>query len=432
MPAESRRGAFALRLNERCFYGWVMLVVAGLGIFASGPGQSHLFSVFVTPISEDLGISRTAVSFAYALATMVAALGLPWVGRQIDRYGVRVVATWVALLFGLSQIAFSAVSSLVWLIVGFGALRFLGQGSLMLSCANLVSQWFDRSRGFALSLMAFGFSISMALHPPLAQWLIGEVGWRDAWIWLAVITWILLLPSFTLLVHNRPEDLGLQPDGGDRVAARASVLAAPRAGRADEGLTLAQALRTSAFWIIACGLATFSMLVTALFFHQVSIFESQGLDAATAARVFIISAVTMITFMPIVGRMLDRFPTRPIFAAALTTMSLALITMAFARDLPTAIVYSVMLGINNAAIQSHMSFLWPRYFGRRYLSSIQGAGQTIGVIASSLGPLPFGIYFDVFGSYTGALIGLAALPLACAVAVLFLRAPVLSRDDHPG
>ena len=58
------RQSFALRVNDRLFYGWVMLVIASLVMFASGPGQSHTFSVFLLPISEDLGISRTSVSSA--------------------------------------------------------------------------------------------------------------------------------------------------------------------------------------------------------------------------------------------------------------------------------------------------------------------------------------------------------------------------------
>ena len=77
MHANSLRDTFARRINERLFYGWVVLGVAALGLFASGPGQSHIFSVFVAPISEDLGISRTSIAFAYALATLAAAFGLP-------------------------------------------------------------------------------------------------------------------------------------------------------------------------------------------------------------------------------------------------------------------------------------------------------------------------------------------------------------------
>ena len=215
MPLAQQRDTLALRINHRFFYGWLMLAVAALMLFASGPGQSHFFSVFIAPISEGLGISRTSVSSAYAGATLAAAFGLPYVGRLVDRFGVRRVVLVVAILFGAAAIAFGRVGGMVTLALGFAALRFLGQGSLMLSSANLVAQWFSRRRGFALSLMALGFSASIAIHPPLAQWLIDHFGWRDAWLWLGVLTWLLLLPPIIFLVQNRPEDLDLVPDGGD-------------------------------------------------------------------------------------------------------------------------------------------------------------------------------------------------------------------------
>ena len=311
-----------------------MLAVAALGLFASGPGQSHIFSVFIAPISEDLGVSRTSVASAYAFATLVAALGLPYVGRLIDRFGARHVVLAVALLFGAAAMAFGQVANLFWLTVGFGALRFLGQGSLMLNCANLVAQWFDRQRGFALSLMALGFAASMAVHPPLAQWLSDQVGWREAWLWLGVLTWMLLIPPILLLIQNKPEDLGLEPDGRGR---RGPGLEAAAPQGAEVGLTVKQALRTPAFWITALSLATLSMLVTALFFHQVSIFTHQGVDAYVAARVFSVSAITMVLAMPIIGRLLDRFPTKPIFACAMLTQSAALIAIVFVDDLTSAV-----------------------------------------------------------------------------------------------
>ena len=425
MPATALRDALARRINDRLFYGWVVLAFAALGLFASGPGQSHIFSVFIVPISEDLNISRTSVASAYALATLVAAFGLPYVGRLIDRFGARRVVLVVALLFGAAAIAFGQVTTLLWLTVGFGALRFLGQGSLMLNCANLVAQWFDKKRGFALSLMALGFAASMAVHPPLAQWLSEQVGWRAAWLWLGMLTWLLLIPPILLLVQNRPEDLGLQPDGLGR---RGRGLEAGAPQGAEVGLTVRQALRTAAFWITALSLATFSMLVTALFFHQVSIFTHQGVDAYVAARVFSVSAITMVVGMPIIGRLLDRYPTKPIFACAMLTQSIALIAMVFVHDLSSAVLYGVFFGLNNAAVQTHYTYVWPRFFGRRYLGSIQGTAQTIGIIGASVGPLPFGAAFDLFGSYTGALLALAVQPVLCAIAILAMPLPQLRPD----
>lgn len=421
--ASSLRDALARRINDRLFYGWVVLAVAALGIFASGPGQSHIFSVFIAPISSDLGISRTSVASAYALATLVAAFGLPYVGRLIDRFGVRRVLLVVALLFGAAAVAFARTTGLLWLTLGFAALRFLGQGSLMLNCANLVAQWFDRRRGFALSLMALGFSASMAVHPPLAQWLSEQIGWRAAWLWLGVLTWLLLIPPVLLLVQNKPEDLGLQPDGDRKRGDGTDQLAT--APGAEVGLTVKQAIRTSAFWITALSLATFSMLVTALFFHQVSIFTDQGVDANVAARVFSVSAITMVIGMPLIGRLLDRFPTQPIFAGAMLTQSAALITIVFVHDLTSAVLYGIVFGINNAAVQTHYTYVWPRFFGRRHLGSIQGTAQTIGVIGASIGPLPFGAAFDLYGNYVGVLLASSVLPVVCAGAILLMKLPRL-------
>ena len=400
-----------------------MLAVASLAMFASGPGQSHTFSVFLLPISEDLGISRTSVSSAYAFATLVAALGLPRVGRLVDRHGVRTVLIGVGAALGAAAIAFGAVSGFVVLTLGFAALRFFGQGSLMLCAGNLASQWFDRKRGLALSLTMLGFSVSVAVHPPLAQWLTDALGWRMAWVVMGVATWLLLLPPVLLLVLDRPEVLGLRPDGA--VTDRAATHPQARPDGAVVGLTLPQARRTGAFWIILAGNCSFSALVTAMFFHQVSVFGAQGLDAATAASMFSISAVVMVVTTPLVGMLLDRFPTKPLYATALISVSVSLVAMSLVEDLPSAMVFAALFGIANAAMHAHFTFVWPKFFGRRHLGSIQGVAQMAAVIGASVGPIPLGLGYDYLGGYGGTLIALAAIPVMCAVAVAFMRAPRL-------
>jgi MFS family permease len=425
MLAGGFRDRLALAANQRFFYGWVMVAVAMAGYFASGPGQSHMFSVFILPLSTDLGLDQTEISIAYALATLTAAFGLPYVGRLIDRHGMRRMVLVAASLLGLAAIAFGQVQGLIMLALLFGALRFLGQGTLMLSSANLVAQWFSAKRGFAASLMALGFSASVALHPPLAQWLIDQVGWRQAWLWLGIATWVFYLPLVYVLVQNRPEDVGLRPDG-EIVAAGA----APRSSGADLGLTSAEALRTHAFWITAVSLASFSMLVTALFFYQVSIFRSQGLSEQIAARVFPISALTMICCMPIFGRLLDRLPTRPLFAAGILLMTASMTALTFVKDLPTAVVYAVIFGMNNGAVHALLGYVWPHFFGRKHLGSIQGTATTIMVAGASIGPLPFGAAYDLTGSYRIALLTLALLPALCAIAVLLMRPPDLGKTSQ--
>jgi MFS family permease len=327
----------------------------------------------------------------------------------------------VTVLLGLACLAFGAAAGFLWLAVGFAALRFLGQGSLMLNCSNLVSHWFNRRRGFALSLMSIGFAVSMAVHPPLSQWLIDTVGWRQAWFWLGASTWLLMLPPVLFLVHDRPELLGLTPDGDAAPQARDDD--ASTEASAEQGFTLREALATSTFWILSAGLFGLSMLVTSLHFFQISILTTQGLDEAVAARIFPISALVMVLVIPLVGRALDRFPTHRVFAFGLAVMVVSLVSAAQVHDLGSALIYAVAFGVNNGCTMTFFSYMWPRYFGRKHLGSIQGMGQMIGIFGASLGPLPLGIAFDLLGSYRETLMLLAFYPAACAIAALFLRTP---------
>ena len=417
------REPLARWIGQRFFFGWAMLGVASLGIFVSGAGQSHTFSVFVGPIGRDLGLSETTIASAYGSATLVAAFCLPLMGRMVDRNGARRMLLIVTLCLGLACFAFGA-AGMIWLAFSFAALRFLGQGSLMMICTNLVSQWFARNRGFAISLMTLGFSVSMAVHPAVSQLLIEWLGWRQAWVWIGLSTWALLLPPVLFLVLNRPADIGMLPDGAAAPAPvpAGSTLAA-RAARVDVSLTLNQALRSPAFYIVATGLCTMSMMVTALHFFQVSIFATHDLDAGIASRVFAVSAITMVVSMPLVGRMLDRLPTHFMFSAGLVTVGCALAGATLVDGLLTAIAYAVVFGLSNAFTITLYGFLWPRYFGLKHLGSIMGIGQMIGVVGASIGPLPLGVANDWLGGYDPMLLGMATVPAAWAVVALFLREP---------
>ena len=410
---------FALKIQERFFYGWVVAGVAALGMFASGPGQSHIFSVFNGLIAADLNLSASSVSTAYGLATLVAAFGLPYVGQLVDKFGPRRVLLVVIFGLGLSCMAFSQVAGVLSLGLGFAALRFLGQGSLMLGCNNVVAQWFNARRGFALSLVALGFALSVAIHPPLAQWFVSLGGWREAWIWLGLMTWALMIPAIYFFVHDRPEQLGLEPDGVQKNPTNV------QADSAEQGMTRAQAIRTSAFWIIASGLFAMSMLVTSLFFHQVVMLEHKNFSAQFAASLFALTSIVMAIGIPTFGRVLDRVRTQTSFAVSLCLLSAALTSMAFVSGYASAIAYAVVFGVCVAGVQAHYSYLWPRFFGRKHLGAIQGLGQTIGVVGASLGPLPLAVAFDVWGDFDAMLIGLAVIPLVCAVAAYRLVPPKL-------
>jgi MFS family permease len=272
--------------------------------------------------------------------------------------------------------------------------------------------------------MALGFAASMAVHPPLGQFLIAQFGWRWAWVILGLATWLLLLPPVLLLAIDKPEDRGLRPDG----EAPASGEPAP----AIDGLDLRAALATPTFYLLAAGWFGMAMLVTTLHFYQVSILAAQGVAAEVAARVFPVSALVLALTMPLVGRMFDLVRTRYVFAAGLLVMAAALFGVTLVGSLASAIVYAALFGLNNAFSLTMFGYLMPRYFGRKHVGSLQGTGQMVAVVGASLGPLPVGLAFDYLDSPTLVLRLLALYPFACALAAaLFLRTPAgVSHPKH--
>ena len=414
----TRLRAVAATAN-RFYYGWVIVAVSAVAMFSSGPGQSYTFSVFLDPISADLNVSHTGSAFAYAIATLLAAFLLPQVGKQYDRYGPRQTLIVIGGLLGLACLFFGAAANLLWLAVGFSALRFMGQGATMMGAANLVSHWFSKKRGFAMSLMALGFAASMAIHPPLGSYLISEWGWRYAWVFLGVMTWLVMLIPLIFLVFDKPESVGLQTDGDQQ-----NDLDEKQSNDAQNGLTLAEAKKSRAFYLL-CGIwFTIGGLVTVLHFFQVTILKERGIEGHDAAQLYSISAITMIIAMPMVGRLFDAVRTRYVIACALLANALALFGITLVTSFSGAVMYAITFGITNAFMMTTFGYLWPRYFGRAHLGSIQGVGQMFGVVGASLAPLPVGYAIDTLNSTTGVIRMLSTVEVVIAIVVVwFLRTP---------
>ena len=421
----SRRDAIALWINERWgFYGWAMLAVGFLALFGTGPGQSYTIGLFFGPLIRELSLSNTMISAVYGLGTAIAALGLPYTGRLVDRHGPRRLLAAIALLLGGVCLLFPLVSHVVALFFAFTAVRFLGQGSLTLAATNLVSQWFVRRRGLALSVTSLGFALGLAAYPPVVQRLIAQVGWRQSWVWLGLCVWVLLLPAVLVLVVDRPDRLRLLPDGDSAAPATAEPSADGSSEGTEENWTPREALRTATFWILAVGLAVPSALITGMYIYHVSYFRERGLSAQLAADMFSITSISMVAAMLLFGQLLDRAPTRFVIAGGILLNSVAMGVMFVIHDTATAVLYAILLGATSGAMMTNASYVWPRYFGRRHLGGIQGPAYTITIIGASLGALPFGMAYDLLGAYRPAVGLLALLPLVFGVIVAFLPPPV--------
>ncbi len=410
------------------YYGWIILAVGTLGGIMNSPGQTYAFSVFIDHFITDLGLSRSLVSTLYTISTLSASFFLPFVGRQFDIRGARIMITLVSLLLGLACIYMGSVQNAIMLGIGFFLMRQLGQGSLSLISKNVINLWWVRRRGVIMGLSGIASTLMAGLFPYCINTLIPLYGWRITYIILGAILLLIMLPIGWIFIRNKPEDYGLQPDGYTNIAVSNTTTSTTTL---ENNWDLSQALRTSSFWLLTAGLASMSMLNTGLTFHLFSIFKDNGLASNIAASVFVPIAATGALAQFISGLLIGRIPIRILLTIALIFQVVNLFMAPALNSLYLAYSFGACMGIQLGIEMLVASVVYANYFGRRHLGSIVGFASTLLVASSALGPMPIGIARDLLGNYTSVLYGLAIIPFFLALACIFFCHPPGTPPDTP-
>jgi MFS transporter, OFA family, oxalate/formate antiporter len=410
----------------RFYYGWVVLVAGTLGVVASIPGQTAGVSVFTDDLTGATGLSRLQLSIAYLIGTGASGFLLPRGGRAIDRYGSRVVALaavvgLAATLMGLSLVGrMGRALGIVVMSVGFGSLRFSGQGLLTLSSRTMISQWFDRRRGLVSSWSNAAMSFVFAMTPAILLALIELWGFRAAWRVLALVLVLVMGTVVAIFYRVSPETSGLVIDGG--IAPPFDHDAPPPRLGTDRDRTRNEALRDLGFWAVTIPVVAMASTSTALTFHILDLGTELGLDNDRIVRIFVPIAVVSVPVTLLGGWLVDRVP--PLLIGA--SMSAAQVVMYLAvPELDTtsgAVLAIAAWGISQGCYAPLTSAAIPRLFGRRYLGEIAGVQMAAMVVGSAIGPALFAFVKSLTGSYQYALWGSVSVPaLGLAVAVLARR-----------
>jgi len=412
---------------RRMFPGWTMVGVAAAGQYLSAPGQSYSVAAFKDPMRSGLGLSETDYSLAYGFATVLSACLLPVIGRLVDRLGARVMLPMIATGLGCGCFLMSTVDSLGSLYLSFSLVRCLGQGALSLASVWLVGEWFERRRGMATAVAGLGGGLSVMTVPLINNWLIMHYGWESAWVVLALVVWAVLIIPAVLIVRNRPEDLGLQPDGWETLPQAADG----EVGEEDssetyvsvESWTPGEVLRDATFWKLLSVPATAGLVGTGLVFHQVALLGQHGLSSMSALGMMTIQAgfATLMTFPA--GWATDRIGSRYLLAAAMSALAVANLLVLIMPAAWMAVVYALLLGFHGSIMRSTATVVWINYYGRAHQGAVRGVAWSAMILASSLGPLPLALSIDYWGSYTPALTVFLILPVCSAAIVWTARTP---------
>ena len=427
------RHAPSLKGPYRFFPGWIMLVIAAAALFMSAPGQSYSVAAFKDPMRIALGVSETQYSFAYGIATIVSGISLPFVGRMLDAFGARRMLPVLAVFLGAACLLMSRVSSLTGLFFGFSMIRCLGQGALTLISTWIVGEWFEKKRGLATALCGLGGSVSVMSFPLLNSYLITNHGWQVSWQVLGVIVWgVLVLPALFLL-KDRPEDLGLHPDGAMEESSASETLTPSSTSepspsessanlmsgsyRTHESWTVREVLRDLTFWKLLSVPATGGMIGTGLIFHQVALMGARGVESGWALSLISLQATVATLAAVGAGWLTDRVQSRYLMSASMIFLAIAILILLIMPHPLVAILYAALLGLHGSIQRSTGTVVWINYYGRTHQGAVRGAAYSAMVLASALGPLPLAYSYDSLGSWNPALICFIAIPVASAILV---------------
>lgn len=410
------------REHTKVFYGWWLVGALFVILFNTG-SSLYVFPVFIEPLQDEFGWNITQISGGAALWALVFGFSSPVIGVLISRFGALKTMLVCAVMASLPLLGLASLQNLWMLYAMMTVSAFVVAGTTFVPVQTLVTNWFNKYRGRAMSLTMLGLGFGGWLLPILNEFLIRQWGWRFTWVFSCIILWALVIPLIGIFVRTKPSDLGLMPDGeqsGEQVGEERTATMS--------GLPVKRAVGSLAFWLLFFMYMLRLMGLSALSFHFIPFAVKQvQFTSQQAAFFFGLAAGFSIGGRLLFGWLADRY--KPTLLTALAGVLLAcgpaavwlLIIRVGLRDVNLLWLYAVPYGIGIGA----NAVMWPifvgRCFGDLYFSKIMGlvmSGFAMGIIVSI--PVAAKI-FDITGSYEIAFIGCFFAFILSAILALMIQ-----------
>ncbi|MGH9786411.1 MAG: MFS transporter, partial [Terriglobia bacterium] len=366
-------------------YAWVVLAAVAVTMFA-GSGVRSSFGVFIRPLEEEFGWSRTSLSLVASLSLFLYGAVGPLVGRFADRWGPRGVLAAAMVLLGIGTLGSAAVSTLGQLYATAGVVTSIGAGGAALSvAAAAIVRWFDARRGFALGVAGAGVAAGQLLIVPLVMAITVVWNWRQAFVILAVGLFVLILPLALVFVRNSPREMGLAPYGASETT---SARMADQ--NSAERTSIGQAIRTVPFWLLAgsfwvCGYTTSGLVLTHLIPHAME----HGFYPGQAAQALGIMGALNIVGTLASGWVCDRFGQKVPLAGYYLLRGLSLLFLPYVGTVPGLFAFAAIYGLNYISTVPATTSLTARIYGRYSVGELSGwiflSHQVGAAVGSALG-----------------------------------------------
>ncbi len=396
------------------FYGWVIVATTFVIALVTVGGRSA-FGVFVVPMSEEFGWSRSTISLAAALGFLVNGLSQPFLGRLFDTLGGRKVILASLAMFGVTTVVLAMTFHILFLILVFGVLMSIAwSGASLTTTSALLSHWFQRKRATVLSLSTAGASAGGLLLVPLAMYVLQQTGWRMTWVVLGGLVLVLALPLAYAFLQDDPTHLGLLPDGDQPSSDGRQAHPTRAAAGPLEGNSWRMALRSWPFWQLSgaycvCGFTT-AILTT----HFIPYAIDRGVAPSTAATTLGVMNGLNVIGVIVMGTLADRCGRKNLLALVYAARGGAYALLLLAPDPWGLWGFAAIAGFSYWATAPLTTSLTGDVYGLKTLGTLSGLIFLVHQVGGAASIQFAGLMRDHTGSYTlpFTLAGLLLVPAA--------------------
>ena len=389
------------------FYGWVILAAAAT-VVAIGQGALFSLGIFLKPLEESMGWSRSAISVIALINWMAMGAGSFLWGAVSDRLGSRVVTIAGGGLLGLGLVLSSQATALWQLHLTFGLAVGFAAGAFLTPLSATATKWFTTNRGLAVGIVSAGGGAGMLVISPLARWLTSAFDWRVAMLVLGDLAWLVTIPV-ALLIRNAPAEMGAVALGGT---------AAPH-----RDFSTGQVLRAPQFWAIALTHFACCAAHAGPIFHMVTHAIDQGVPAMLAATVLGVSGLSSIAGRIGCGLIADRYGAKLTLIIGLGLQAVMVYSYLFTRDTWSFYAAAIVFGLAYGGVMPLYALVTREYFGERVMGSAYGAVFLVSTLGMGIGSWAGGWIHDTLGTYAWLFISSAAIGVMAMILALSFRPP---------
>lgn len=371
------------------FYGWYIVAVCFFINFIVFGISVNTFTVYVKPITTDMGWSRGQFSFGLTLASLAMGIMAPLMGRVIDRTGARTVMAFGAAVIGLCTVALSNASEL-WLFYLLYMVSGMGQaGTTIVPISLVISNWFSLKRGRALGIAMTGTGLGAMVMVPVTSWVVVNYGWRTSYFVMGCMI-LFMAPVSFFFIKTAPADMGMKPDGG---------VVDPATPPAPVGSPPGSAIKTGSFWLIAAMMFILGLVGMGLGLHLMPYLTDIGHPEMTAG--FLISIISGMTVLGKVsmGIFADRWGIRKVVILACAVIILGILVLQHAKPLFVAVAFAVLYGYAIGTPLMINPALTADCFGLASFGALFGTLSLFNILGAGIGAWLAGAIFDAAGSY---------------------------------